>query len=151
MPLASEDLSQQDCRLLEATLQRAAKLLRKKRWSKGAPARDAAGAEVDPADPRATAFCIAGAFMRAGTCLDTATVRKGMALLHRAAREMAGDDAADLFDLNDNPQTAKKDAVAVLARAACLAAREEAGFLAAGAAATPVGPRPYLAAGADRQ
>ena len=151
MPFASEDLSQQDYRLLEATLLRAAKLLRRKRWSRNASARDAAGAEIDPADPRATAFCIAGAFLRAGNCLDNATVRKGMALLHRAAREVSGGDATDLFDLNDNPQTAKKDAVAVLARAAHLAAREQAGFLDAGAAATPVGPRPYLAAGADRQ
>ena len=151
MPFASEDLSQQDYRLLEATLQRAAKLLRRKRWSKGAPAQDAAGAEVDLADPRAGAFCIAGAFLRAGNCLDNTAVRKGMALLHRAAREVSGDDAADLFDLNDNPQIAKKDAVAVLARAARLVAREQAGFLGAGAAATSAGSHPYPVAGADRQ
>jgi len=127
MPFGPENLSHQDRRLLEATLRRAARLLRRRRWSRGAPARDAAGAEIDPADPRAKAFCVAGAFLHTGNCLDTVTLRAGMALLHRAARDMTEGEAAGLFVLNDNPRTAKKDVVAVLEHAAGLAMREQAG------------------------
>ena len=73
------------------------------------------------------AFCVAGAFLHTGNCLDTVTLRAGMALLHRAARDITEGEAAGLFVLNDNPRTAKKDAVAVLERAAGLAMREQAG------------------------
>jgi hypothetical protein len=127
MALGSQDLSHQDRQLLEATLQRAASLLRKSRWSRDAPARNQAGAEVDPADARAKAFCIAGAFLRAGTCLDTATVRVGMALLHRVACDMTRGEAADVFALNDDPRTAKRDALAMLDRAAALAMEDRSG------------------------
>ena len=120
MPLRSQNLSYQDRQLLEATLHRATGLLRTSRWSKGAPARDAVGAEIDPVDPRARAFCIAGAFLRAGTCLDTATIRAGMALLHYTAREVSGGEAADLFALNDDLRATKREALAVLERTAVL-------------------------------
>lgn len=108
-------------RQLEAALLRAARLLRRKRWTRGAPARDGRGIETDLADERAAAFCAAGAFLRAGACLDNAGIRAGMALLHRAARELSDGLAADVFALNDDPRTTKATVIAVLERAAALA------------------------------
>ena len=125
MAPGSMDLSRQDWDALEDALRRAASLLRKSRWTQDVLARDAAGAEVDPADPQAKAFCAQGAFLRADPALDLRLVRAGMALLHRAASDATDGAAIDLFSLNDDSETQKAAILAVLERAAALAVAQQ--------------------------
>lgn len=116
------DIAPDDWRQIEAALEGAAALLRASRFTRGALARDASGAEVDPAAPEATAFCIQGAFLRAGSCLDARLVRVGAALLRQAAGQVTGRPVADLFALNDAMQTDRQVALAVIEQARVLAA-----------------------------
>lgn len=118
MPARSGNGSPQPWQELEAALNHAASLLHEHHWAKGALARDATGAEVHPAASQAEALCIQGAFLRAGLSLPTGLILAGMQLLHRAAREVAGNPATDLFAFCDDPRTRKRDAIAVLERAA---------------------------------